>query len=157
MMENKQKEIWELCNCTKEEWDNLSVRAKYDRKNRRGLVNKRKIDYTPSLTKVDLQQYIQDIILDKEGNVEEIILIDGKTAKIHSTDKYRAVQVNKNKCYQLHRIVYAWFIGSIPRNYVVDHIDNDKTNNKPNNLQLLTRIENVKKNYTDILNQYIKK
>ena len=47
--------IWQLCNCkSEEEWNNLSSRAQYDRKYRRGLNNPNKIDYTPSLTKDDL-------------------------------------------------------------------------------------------------------
>ena len=139
-------EIWELCNCkSKEEWDNLSVRAKYDRKNRRGLVNQKKVDFTPSLTKVDLQQYIEDILLDKDGNVEVIYLVDGTTAQIYTCGKYKAVNVAAKKSYQLHRVLYAWFKGNIPRNYVVDHIDENKQNNKLDNLQLLSRKDNLTK------------
>lgn len=146
--------MWELCNCkSKEEWDNLSVRAKYDRKNRRGLVEK-KADYTPSLTKVDLQQYIDDILLDKDGNVEVIYLVDGTTAQIYSSGKYKSVSVGKKKSYMLHRILYAWFIGNIPRNMVVDHINNDSNDNNIHNLQLLDRKTNVQKDYKVIKNQY---
>lgn len=43
----------------------------------------------------------------------------------------------------VHRAVYAWFKGSVDEHYVVDHIDNDKTNNNLDNLQLLTPSENV--------------
>ena len=139
-------EIWELCNCkSKEEWDNLSDRAKYDRKNRRGLVNPKKFDYTPSLTKVDLQQYIADILLDEEGNVTEIILVNGMNASFRVEKGYTSVYVGNKKAYQLHRVLYAWFKGNIPRNYVVDHIDEDKSNNKLDNLQLLSRKDNLTK------------
>ena len=37
------------------------------------------------------------------------------------------------------RLVYAYFIGEIPEDYDVDHIDNDKFNNRLYNLKLLTR------------------
>ncbi len=45
-----------------------------------------------------------------------------------------------------HRLVYAWFNGSIPEGMVVDHIDDDKLNNDPRNLQLLTPSQNINKN-----------
>lgn len=47
------------------------------------------------------------------------------------------------------RLVYAYFIGDIPDDYDVDHIDNDPTNNKLSNLRLLTREENLKKRFMD--------
>lgn len=43
----------------------------------------------------------------------------------------------------VHRVVYVWHHGDIPQGMVVDHIDNDKTNNHKDNLQLLTPYENV--------------
>lgn len=43
------------------------------------------------------------------------------------------------------RIVYAWFYGEVPENYDVDHINNDSLDNRLENLQLLTRKENLKK------------
>lgn len=45
----------------------------------------------------------------------------------------------------LHRLVYLQFIGDIPEGMVIDHIDNDPTNNDLDNLQLMTRSENTKK------------
>ena len=49
------------------------------------------------------------------------------------------------KAYPLHRLVYAWFIGYVPANMDVDHIDGDTLNNDLSNLQLLTRKENLAK------------
>ena len=51
----------------------------------------------------------------------------------------------KPKAYPLHRLVYAWFIGYVPGNMDVDHIDGDTRNNDLANLQLLTRAENLNK------------
>lgn len=45
-----------------------------------------------------------------------------------------------------HRLVYAWFNGSVPEGMVVDHIDDDPLNNDPSNLQILTPSENIWKN-----------
>jgi len=50
------------------------------------------------------------------------------------------------------RVVYAWFINPIPKNMDVDHIDNNPFNNRPNNLRLLTRKQNVARRVSK--NQY---
>ena len=47
------------------------------------------------------------------------------------------------KTYSCHRFVYECIKGVIPENYVVDHIDNCKTNNSIYNLQILSSIENI--------------
>lgn len=44
-----------------------------------------------------------------------------------------------------HVASYLWFKGDIPHELDVDHIDNNKLNNHPDNLQLLTRAENLRK------------
>lgn len=45
------------------------------------------------------------------------------------------------------RIVYAFLKGEIPYGMDVDHIDSNPFNNKPENLQCLTRRENLAKRY----------
>lgn len=57
----------------------------------------------------------------------------------------------KQKAYNipLSRLIYVWFKGDIPDGYVVDHIDNNSFNNHPENLQLLTIEDNLKKRYED--------
>ena len=49
----------------------------------------------------------------------------------------------------LSRLVYVWFKGDIPDGYVVDHINNDSFDNRPENLQLLTVGDNLKKRFED--------
>ena len=44
-----------------------------------------------------------------------------------------------------HVASYLWFKGDIPHELDVDHIDNDKLNNHPDNLQLLTREKILRK------------
>ena len=64
------------------------------------------------------------------------------------TKNYPAICIsvnNKPKGFVLSRVVYAWFIGDIPDNYDIDHIDNNPYNNSLDNLQLLTRKENIAK------------
>lgn len=68
-------------------------------------------------------------------------------------DKYypKVTFCMKQKRYNipLSRLVYVWFKGDIPDGYVVDHIDNDSFNNKPDNLQLLTIEDNLAKRFED--------
>ena len=45
----------------------------------------------------------------------------------------------------IHKMVYETFIGEIPEGLEIDHIDNDKTNNKLSNLRLLTHSQNMER------------
>lgn len=58
---------------------------------------------------------------------------------------YLLVMLSKNskhKMFSIHRLVYSAFYGSISEDYEVNHIDEDKTNNRLENLNLMTRKEN---------------
>ena len=63
-------------------------------------------------------------------------------------DGYKIVGIvdnnGKRKMYKVHRIVYETFTSkSIPPGMQVNHIDEDKTNNHINNLNLMTCKENI--------------
>ena len=47
----------------------------------------------------------------------------------------------------IHRLIWEAFNGPIPDGLTIDHIDNDKTNNRLDNLQLLTNAENNSKGH----------
>ena len=49
----------------------------------------------------------------------------------------------------LARVIWAWFNSEVPAGYDVDHIDNNQFNNRLENLQLLTRQQNLKKRFSD--------
>lgn len=49
---------------------------------------------------------------------------------------------NKRSFFLVHRLVWEAFIGTIPEGMQVNHIDEDKTNNRLDNLNLLTCKEN---------------
>ena len=56
-----------------------------------------------------------------------------------------AYNENGRRFYSVARFVYECFNGIIEDDKEVDHIDNNKNNNKTNNLQLLTHKENIRK------------
>ena len=83
--------------------------------------------------------------------------VSGKTKAypvvlIFDTEKYELLKQDfcpldashkASRGYLVSRIVYAWYNGICPAELDVDHIDNDPFNNSIDNLQLLTRKENL--------------
>ena len=59
--------------------------------------------------------------------------------------------IYKPRVVGLHRLMYAWHSKEqeVPEGMVVDHINNDSFDNRPENLQLLTVEENLKKRFED--------
>ena len=50
----------------------------------------------------------------------------------------------KNKTFRVHRIIYETFFGDIPNDFQINHKDFNRSNNKINNLEAVTREQNVK-------------
>ncbi len=55
----------------------------------------------------------------------------------------------RRRQFRLSRLVWEVFRGAIPRGYHVDHIDNNQLNNRLDNLQLLTPVDNNRKRWRD--------
>ena len=89
----------------------------------------------------------------KDGNVINIIKqVPHKGSKNHSC--YLNVCVRKHgqsgvKGCQVHRFVWECFNGVIPEGKVIDHINNNKEDNRLCNLQLVTQQQNCKKTAKD--------
>ena len=102
----------------------------------------------------DDNDYWPHPIYDKyEANRNGIVRhIKNKKPVGHMTNRgYYQVTVNDNgkiKSVRSHRFIYACFHGQITDKRVVDHINNIKTDNRLDNLQLITQRENSIKNNT---------
>jgi len=77
-----------------------------------------------------------------------------KAAVSTEENGYRNVHIKlskdgEHKIFRLSRLVWETFHGKIPAKLHVDHIDNDPTNNKLDNLQLLSVTENNRKRWKD--------
>ena len=66
----------------------------------------------------------------------------GKSCKYVYYDLYFN---GKHRKIYLHKIIYAWYKGKVPLGYEIDHLDGDTFNNSPENLELVTHAENVRR------------
>ena len=78
-------------------------------------------------------------------NATQTRSLDQPAGYLCSTSGYWRIKIC-SVAHALHRVIYEMHHGSIPEDMDVDHIDNNKSNNRIENLQLLTRAENVLKN-----------
>lgn len=61
-------------------------------------------------------------------------------------DGYRTVSLSKDgvaKKYPVHRLVYEAFCGKIPDGCEINHKDFDRANNRPENLEAVTHLQNI--------------
>ena len=77
----------------------------------------------------------------KISNFGNIIGKYGKILKFEMRNGYKRITINKkHRC--VHILVALLFIGERPPNFVIDHIDRDKTNNNVSNLRYITQQQN---------------
>lgn len=143
--------------------------------------------YAKELTK----KYLKKLGITNVTEDGKIFSGEKELKQIFGTDGYLKVNVYDKELYKIlypvtkdrssgqftlpvQRVVYAWFFERVPNNLVVDHKNNDKTDNRVTNLQLLTPSENIWKDrehnvylmkckyrprewYEDKLNDYLEK
>ena len=83
-----------------------------------------------------------EILNVKTGRIFKKIMSDQGYYKFKVNDKKNLI---KPKSYYIHRFEWECIRGVIPEGFIIDHCDSVKTNNKIENLQFLTFIENVQK------------
>ena len=82
----------------------------------------------------------------RKGENDCLVLLKERILKQQISRGYYRVQLCKNsiqKWYQVHRLVYEAFNGSITEGLQVNHINEIKTDNRLSNLNLMTCKENI--------------
>ena len=102
-------------------------------------------------SKTNSGYYIMNIyVFDENG--DKIIIPTPEVEQYYTTKDglvksytYKTHYNYKSKGVTVQRVVYAWFNGEVPEGWSIDHINNDKSDNRLANLQLLTSIDNCNK------------
>lgn len=107
---------------------------------------------------VDIEGYEGDYKVNRLGEVWSFKkLIPFKMKQRIERKGYRRLQLFKNKndkVKAIHRLVAFTFIPNPENLPEVDHIDNNKSNNKVDNLQWLSSLDNTRKDQAFEVNQY---
>lgn len=93
------------------------------------------------------QEYLKSILTYRDGMLywKERLSNKGAIGKIAGSDvkskHYRKIGINGTR-YLTHRIIWIMFNGSIPPKMEIDHINRDHTDNRIENLRLVSRSQN---------------
>jgi len=96
----------------------------------------------------EIEGYDGDYQISNHGRVKSFKQnINGKILKLNSSNTYFEIILSNRKCFKIHLLVWDHFGDKIRdgRKLQVDHIDENKTNNRIDNLQLLTNRQNTSK------------
>ena len=69
-----------------------------------------------------------------------------RTLSPHKRNKYLAVDLHRDDAREreyVHRLVWTAFKGEIPAGYEINHIDGDRANSRLDNLEIVTRSDNM--------------
>lgn len=83
----------------------------------------------------------------KKGNTLKPVLPCPRRAEYPSTNGYLRLRVSLTGVrirVSAHRVVWRYFNGDIPEGHIIDHKDEVRTNNHPDNLQAVTQSQNVR-------------
>lgn len=71
-------------------------------------------------------------------------VVDDKHQKFDGVVYRKKSDTHYGNGLQIHRVVYAYYFGEIPDDYIIHHIDANPANNDISNLQLLSKVEHGK-------------
>lgn len=97
----------------------------------------------------------KEILISNMGRIKPILNPNSRPSRRLKIKRTRGAKTNDGyfkttvggRGYFMHRLVYETFIGKIPDDFVVNHIDGVRTNNNINNLNLMTESENCMHKY----------
>lgn len=91
------------------------------------------------------QEYLKSIFEydghDLRWSVTRGLARAGSIAGTINSRGYRHIRID-NKFYQSHRLIWIFIYGKLPDGMVVDHINRDRTDNRVDNLRLLSNSAN---------------
>ena len=95
-------------------------------------------------------RYLTDLVIDtEEGAWIEYKSANGRKCKMKFYENQNGylwaslvLEDHTKISGRLNRLVYSNVYGEIPKGYEIDHIDRNRQNNLPDNLRLVTKIEN---------------
>ena len=82
----------------------------------------------------------------RQANTKKLLKIKPRKIGFTTKNGYKRMAVIHNKksyYFWVHRIVWAYHHGKIPEGKVINHIDGKKSNNRIDNLQAVTKSENI--------------
>lgn len=95
------------------------------------------------------QTYIEPLYASREGMIVRLHKQGYKKLKYDVCKNGYCRVMYKRKHYFVHRLVYsAWNKNTLFDGFVIDHIDNNPSNNNFENLQATTQSENIKRAYS---------
>jgi hypothetical protein len=74
-----------------------------------------------------------------------ILYKNGKKCGSKGSQGYYMMRIGRGRVARVHRVIYMFVFGDIPDNCVIDHINNNRFDNRPWNLQAITNRENITK------------
>lgn len=108
----------------------------------------------------DIPEYEGKYQVSNLGRVKSLWFGKEKIMKLQlNTHGYYSIKLSKDlkkRGYDIHKLVAIAFLNHVPNGYtlVVDHINDIKTDNRVENLQLITNRENSRRNRTNYVSKY---
>jgi hypothetical protein len=91
----------------------------------------------------------RNVYIDKNGIIKTVSKLNGKTkypklcTKNNGYSNFSTAELVKRTTL-VHRLVWETFMGEIPEGYEIDHINADPSDNRLNNLRLVTHTQNIR-------------
>jgi hypothetical protein len=81
----------------------------------------------------------------KKGKMREVRPKVNKSGYLYIGGYNGSGADKKRLWFRIHRLVFETFVGPIQNGMEIDHVNNIKTDNRLENLQMLTKLDNVRK------------
>ena len=125
----------------------LNLRWVTPQENNKNMIRPKQHKSGYKIKNINMEEWKETKIPGYYANVEGEILKVCKTVNRILSGSLREGYIRYcilGKHYSGHRLIYETFYGEIPENMVIDHIDGNRSNNKLNNLRLVSYSDNAK-------------